>query len=93
MLGVPVSEMEAKQYDSIEQFIAGNFTKGPQSLFAKDDENLQVNGVLWKAKFNEMNETYLSKPSKDLRTFCSANGGDIHNVPQFDMEKILVINA
>jgi hypothetical protein len=93
MLGVPVSEFEASRYDSIQSFIAGNFTKGPESIFAEGNEEMKKSGVLWDARFNEMNETYLNKPSKDLKTYCLAIGGSIHNIPEEAMSRVLSIDA
>lgn len=84
MLGVPVTGFEAKRYDSIEQFIAGNFTSGPEGYFATNNKELHEHGVVWSANFTGLNKTYLSKPSKDLSTYCSATGGDIHHVPSND---------
>ena len=85
-LGVPVTEFEAKQYSKIETFIAGNFSRGPDIIGATDNEDLLINGVLWKAKFNEMNQTYLDKPHQDLITYCEAKGGKLSNIPTADVK-------
>jgi len=92
-LGVPVTEFEAKQYSKIETFIAGNFSRGPAIIGATDNEDLLKNGVLWRAKFNEMNQTYLDKPHKDLITYCEAKGGDLSNVPTAEVELATQIDA
>jgi hypothetical protein len=93
MLGVPVSKFEASRYNSIQSFIAGNFYMGPEILFAKDNEELKKNGILLDARFNEMNESYLNKPSKDLKTYCLAIGGTIHNIPEEAMNRVLSIDT
>ncbi len=85
-LGIPVSNFEASRYTTIESFIAGNFTIGPELFYSKDMKRLEEEGVFWTARFNEMNHTYLDKPSKDLVTYCESQEGKLANIPRHDLK-------
>ena len=80
-LGIPVTSFEAKRYESIESFIVKNFTVGPSAYLSSDNAVTAKQGILWEARFNKSNQSYLNKPSKDLRTYCDAIGGKIANEP------------
>lgn len=83
-LGVPVTEYQARSYEDIESFVYRNFSSGPESYFVKATPEDIKQGILWEARFTSMNRMYLHKPSKDLRTYCNANGGILQNTPVAD---------
>lgn len=69
-LAIPTPAFVAQKYASVEDFIASNF-----NLDMMDTQTRREEGAIYRANFNGTNNTYLEKPIKDLRTYCSTKDG------------------
>jgi hypothetical protein len=80
VLGIPTTELYAGRFDTVEDFIANNFKPTVKLWMSEDIDSLRSEGVQWRAHFNAMNTSYIRKPVKDLRTYCSSKGGELKQV-------------
>ncbi len=87
VFGIPTTELYAERFNTVEDFIANNFKPTLTLLLHEDVDVLRSEGVEWRAHFNGMNTSYLRKPVKDLRTYCTTKGGMLTQVDFENVEK------
>lgn len=80
VFGIPTTELYAGRFDSVESFIASNFKPTLSILLDNDSEALKADGVVWRAHFNASSTGYISKPFKDIKTYCSSKGGELNKL-------------
>ena len=80
VFGIPTTELYAGRFDSVEDFIASNFKPTLNILLDQDSDELRSTAIIWRAHFNSSMPSYISKPVKDIKTYCSSKGGKLDKV-------------